>query len=126
MERFLAGDVPLPAAPSALVVSHADLKGEHLLLEPDRPRLTAIIDWADVAYLDPAVDLGSLAIWLGPDLVVDVAARSGLFDEPTVARALFQVRVWMLHGVARMLVGENDWPPDLVRTQLAWAFRAPR
>jgi aminoglycoside phosphotransferase (APT) family kinase protein len=121
MERFISGVETVPPPSTRLVVSHADIKGEHLLLDHEPPRLTAIIDWADIACLDPAIDVGSLAIWLGPAFVRDVGTRLG-YDDATVARGLFVTRLWMLIGVGRMLAGENDWPEELVRNQLAWAF----
>ena len=80
-----------------------------------------MLDWGDVAVDDPAVDLGSLAVWLGPTFVREVAGEYGAGAE-LVERGLFRVRTSMLTGFGKMLAGENAWPPDLVRRQLRWAF----
>jgi aminoglycoside phosphotransferase (APT) family kinase protein len=118
---YLDGEVTLPAPTSERCLCHTDLKGEHLLLHRTGGTVTGLIDWADLAVDDPAVDLGSLAIWLGPDFVRQVAYRYGA-EPALVERGLFRIRSWMLTGFGRMLAAENAWPPKLVRTQLHWAF----
>jgi aminoglycoside phosphotransferase (APT) family kinase protein len=118
---YVNGEVTVPAPTSERCLCHADLKGEHVLLHPMGLTVSGVIDWADVAVDDPAVDLGSLAIWLGPDFVRRVAYRYGA-EPALVERGLFRIRTWMLTGFGRMLAGENSWPPKLVRTQLRWAF----
>lgn len=122
MERYLDGTVDIPRTTADVVLCHTDLKGEHFLLDPRTHEVTALIDWADVAIDDPAVDIGSLAIWLGEDFVRSVAACYGASPD-VVARGLFRIRTWILTGYARMLTGENSWPRDLVTSQVRWAFR---
>lgn len=123
MERYLDGTVEIPSATADTALCHTDLKGEHFLLNADTKTITGIIDWADIAVDDPAVDIGSLAIWLGEDFVRSVATRYGSPPE-LVERGLFRIRTWILTGYARMLAGENSWPPELVKRQVAWAFRS--
>lgn len=48
-----------------------------------------------------------------------VASRYGVSPD-VVERGLFRI----LTGYARMLRGENSWPPALVKTRVARAFRA--
>lgn len=123
MERYLDGTVEVPLTITDTVLCHTDLKGEHFLLDPRTSTITGIIDWADIAVDDPAVDVGSLAIWLGEKFVRSVASRYGSSPE-LVERGLFRIRTWILTGYARMLAGENSWPPALVERQVDWAFQS--
>lgn len=119
---YLRGEVSTEAPPPAdPVVSHCDIKGEHLLFDPARGRLTGVIDWADMCLTHPAIDLGALAIWLGPRFVHDVGAMLGMTPE-VMDRALTGVRMTMLAGLARTFAGEKRWPVDLATTMIRWAF----
>lgn len=122
MRTFLEGTVPVPGDCGGRAVCHTDLKGEHVLLDAETSSINGIIDWADVALDDPAVDIGSLAIWLGEDFVRAVADGYGAPRE-LVERGLFRIRTWILIGFADALAGKNSWPLELVRRQVAFAFR---
>jgi aminoglycoside phosphotransferase (APT) family kinase protein len=39
------------------VITHGDLHLRHVLVAPDRPRATGLIDWIDISLNDPSVDL---------------------------------------------------------------------
>jgi aminoglycoside phosphotransferase (APT) family kinase protein len=121
MQAYLDGTVDVPSPATDRALCHTDLKGEHVLLDPRTSRITGVIDWADIAVDDPAVDLGSLAIWLGEGFVRAVAERYGARAD-IVERGLFRIRTWLLTGFARMLLGQNGWPEPLVKTQVTWAF----
>jgi aminoglycoside phosphotransferase len=121
MRSYLDGSVTIPAETSDRALCHTDLKGEHFLLDPETEVVTGVIDWADVAVDDPAVDIGSLAIWLGEGFSRSVAASYGAAPA-VVDRGLFRIRTWILTGFAKMLSGENSWPPELVRRQVEFAF----
>ncbi len=121
IRRYLAGRVDLPNPTSERRLCHTDLKGEHILVERTGARITGVIDWADIAIDDPAVDFGSLAIWLGPKFVRDVAASAGA-PEGVVERGLFRIRSFLLTGLGKRLRNENSWPLPLVETQIRWAF----
>ncbi len=62
-----------------------------ILVERAGARVAGVIDWADIATDDQAVDFGSLAIWLGPKFVRDVAALAGAPDGG-VERGRFRIR----------------------------------
>jgi aminoglycoside phosphotransferase (APT) family kinase protein len=98
VERFVAADPP-PPVPER-VLSHNDLGAEHLLATPDRLTLTGVIDWADAARADPAVDLGRLHRDFGPRVASRIARR--LTDDPDtlVARAAFYARCALLEDLA--------------------------
>lgn len=121
MAAYLHGEIDVPVRPDTRVLAHADLKGEHLLFDEMAGRLTAVIDWADLSLSDPAVDLGYLAIWLGPRFMTDVGRRIGASTE-MMDRALFGMRSYMLIGLGSTLAGEKHWPLELARTQLRAAF----
>lgn len=122
--RYVRGEIEL-AAPSEApaVVSHADIKGEHLLFNVESGRLTAVIDWADMCVTQPTFDLGFLAIWLGPKFVSDVAEKIGTPSDDA-DHAVAGVRLAMLAGLALTLAGEKHWPMELAKTMIRWAFAA--
>lgn len=122
VSRFLRGAVPVEvAAPAAPVVAHCDIKGEHLLFDPEAGRLTGLIDWADMCVTHPTIDLGALAIWNGPRFVRDVAASVGT-PADVVESAVLAVRLTMLAGLARTFAGEKHWPVDLAKTMIRRVF----
>lgn len=104
MTTYLDGNVALPTPASRRVLCHTDLKGEHFLLDRRTAAIIGVIDWADIALDDPAVDIGSLAIWLGEAFVRSVANAYRAPDE-LVARGLFRIRTWILTEFANMLSG---------------------
>jgi hypothetical protein len=53
-----------------------------MLLDRPRVAITGVIDWADIALDDPAVDIGSLAMWLGEVFAPSVVNAYGPSDEP--------------------------------------------
>lgn len=55
--EWLAGTLP---APAAATVIHGDYRIGNLVLEDDRPRVAAIVDWEMGAIGDPRADLGYL------------------------------------------------------------------
>ena len=109
------------AGPS--VLCHTDLKGEHIFVSEDGGRVTAIVDWADAAITDPAVDFAGLGIWLGPSFVHEVLnVYTGSSDEGTFHRAMFLARAGLLGYLAENLDGGNSTPVPLLDAQLRAVF----
>ena len=71
------------------VLSHTDPHAEHLLLDAEAPhRLAGIIDWGDVAFGDPALDVSGPYPWGGePLLMATLAAYDG--DDGLESRSRF-------------------------------------
>jgi aminoglycoside phosphotransferase (APT) family kinase protein len=126
VDTFLVDPIPAEArTPGKAVLCHGDLKGEHLFVSEDGTRVTAVIDWADVAIADPAVDLAGLAIWLGPSFVRDVlASYTGPADEGTFDRALFLARGGLLTELEAQLEGRSSAPVPVLEAQLRAVFGA--
>jgi aminoglycoside phosphotransferase (APT) family kinase protein len=124
VDTFLIDPIPLDArTPGKAVVCHADLKGEHIFVSEDGTRITALIDWADMAIADPAVDLAGLTIWLGPTFVREVVkAYGGPMDAGTAERAIFLGRAGLLHYCDGVLEGSEHGPREIIDPQLAAAF----
>ncbi len=124
VDRFLVDPIPAAARTGgAQALCHGDVKGEHLYVSEDGGRLTAIVDWSDVAITDPAVDLAGLVIWLGEsflDAVLDL--YTGPADEGTRARALFLARAGLLGYLQQQIAGEVTAPRALVDAQVRAAF----
>ncbi len=119
---------PIPAEARSLgkaVLCHGDLKGEHLFVSEDGTRVTAMIDWADVAIADPAVDLAGLGIWLGPGFVREVlTSYTGPADEGTYHRAIFLAREGLLACLEDRLEGRTTAPVPVLEAQLRAVFGA--
>ena len=99
------------------------MKGEHLYVSEDGGRLTGIVDWADLAITDPAVDLAGLVIWLGEGFLSAVLGLyTGPADEGTLPRALFLARAGLLGYLQLQLAGEVTAPRALIDAQLRAAF----
>lgn len=75
------------AGPQVLV--HNDILDEHLLFDPRALEMTGIIDWADTALGDPAVDFAGVHAWLGEDAVRAALAH---YDRPRDPGFLERVR----------------------------------
>ncbi len=125
VDSFLISPLPETAGKASKgVVCHADLKGEHIFVSEDGTRVTALIDWADMAIADPAVDIGGLVLWLGPSFAHEVAAayRGPAGDDGTADRAIFLARVGLLHHCEAVLEGRAQGSTAILNPQLAAAF----
>jgi aminoglycoside phosphotransferase (APT) family kinase protein len=116
INEFLATQPP--ARGSDVCFSHNDLGAEHVLIDPDSGMITGVIDWADAAVTDPAVDLGLLLRDLG-DGAFHAAARRLEGSDPTSVRdrAVFYARCRLLEDIAFGL--ENDRPEYLTNSVAA-------
>ena len=127
LDSFLVN--PFPAGtPKAgpKVLCHADIKGEHLYVSEDGTRLTAIIDWADVAVSDPALDLAGFAIWLGPTFVHEVLEfYTGPTDEGLEERAVYLARANLLTYMDGLLSAGGRAGVPVVDAQLRAVFIPP-
>lgn len=127
LDSFLVN--PFPAGtpkPGPKVLCHADIKGEHLYVSEDGTRLTAIVDWADVAISDPALDLAGFAIWLGPTFVHEVLEfYTGPTDEGLEERAVYLARANLLTYMDEHLAEGGRAGVPVVDAQLRAVFIPP-
>jgi aminoglycoside phosphotransferase (APT) family kinase protein len=118
--RFL-GERP-PAPSDRRTLCHTDVKGEHVFVDDERRRVSAIIDWADAEVCDPAKDYAGLVGWLGPSFT-RACVEAGGEDDPTLAeRAIWLARAGMLGYWDDVLAGRERAPIRLITEQLRTAF----
>jgi aminoglycoside phosphotransferase (APT) family kinase protein len=118
--RFLSSPAPRPSDRRTLC--HTDIKGEHVFVDEQRQRVTAIIDWADTEVCDPAKDYAGLVGWLGPAFARACVDASGE-DDPTLAdRAIWLDRAGILDYWDAVLAGRETAPIPLITAQLRIAF----
>ncbi|MHA6629514.1 phosphotransferase family protein [Pseudonocardia sichuanensis] len=97
---LLAAPPPEPSGDA--VFSHNDLGAEHVLVDPATGAVTGVIDWADAAVTDPALDFGLVLRDLGADGLDVALARypSGGADVPGLReRAAFYARCRLLEDL---------------------------
>jgi aminoglycoside phosphotransferase (APT) family kinase protein len=118
--RFLATPAPEPSDRRTLC--HTDIKGEHVFVDGEGRRVTAIIDWADTEVCDPAKDYAGLVIWLGPSFARACVEASGEDDPSLADRAIWLARAGVLDYWDAVLAGVEHAPIPLITEQLRIAF----
>ncbi|MEV0702753.1 aminoglycoside phosphotransferase family protein [Saccharopolyspora sp. NPDC050389] len=116
------GRLDLPVgSPRAGVLLHADLKGEHLLVD-ESGAISGVLDWTDAEIGDPATDVAGLVISVGAPAAARIAERAGC-GEDVLVRGLVLARCDTLIRLDDRLNGDDDSPEPLLRDQLARAWR---
>jgi aminoglycoside phosphotransferase (APT) family kinase protein len=128
VERYLSGDVAsAPRSPLPPVLSHADLKGEHIIVSERADAVAGVIDWSDATITDPLLDFAGLAIWLGGGFVRQVLAHyTRPADGAFLERVRFYARCFTLDRLGWYLTNRFDAPLELLKTQARWAFAPER
>jgi aminoglycoside 2''-phosphotransferase len=100
--------------PPARTVIHADLKPEHLQIDPATGQLEAVLDWGDACLGDPDYDLALLHRHYGEDFVRRLLAWFPALDIERVLvkvpsflllRTLQDITIDVLSGVEARLAG---------------------
>lgn len=86
----------VPAKPGARLV-HGDASPTNLLVDPESGRLTAILDWGDAAWADPAIEFAKLPPRALPAVF---EGYLGGQDESWAARALWHHLHWAIGRLA--------------------------
>ena len=120
LPRFLGTPPPEPSARS--VLCHTDIKGEHMFVDDDHARISAIIDWADTEVCDPARDYAGLATWLGPSFARAAVAAGGADDDGLTDRAVWLAQAGSLYWMNEVMTGREDAPLALIEQELRAAF----
>ncbi|MEV0234730.1 phosphotransferase [Nonomuraea sp. NPDC050786] len=106
----------LPADPP-LVLVHGDLAPQNLLVSPATAQLSAIVDWGDAQWADPAADFAKMPLTSIPAMLDGYRQESGEgASAPTwEARVLWFHLTWALGRLADPVPhpGERHWtaPP---------------
>jgi hygromycin-B 7''-O-kinase len=82
----------IPAAPRARLI-HGDASPTNLLVDPESGRLTAILDWGDAAWTDPAIEFAKLPLRALPAVFEGYLGRQ---DESWAARVLWHQLHWAI------------------------------
>lgn len=125
ISAFLRDRPPVEDHP--LVFSHNDLGIEHVLIDPNTGAVSGIIDWSDVAIVDPAFDIGLLYRDLGPVALAAAVSsyRTGGDDREDanlVERATFYARCSVFEDLSYGL--RFGWPAYTEKSlaALTWLF----
>jgi len=113
VERYLKKLQRLSVAPWPLTLTHHDLAAEHILLDDTGANVTGVIDWGDVAIVDPTVDFVGLFTWGGARFVRAVLAS---YDGPVDERVLERVRPWAaFRAIQDIRFGLDNNLPEIAR-----------
>ncbi len=97
------------SADAPRVLIHADLSGDHLLVD-DRGALSGVIDFSDAVVADPALDFAGILNDLGwRDLERVWAHYTGEVDEGAIARTQFYIAV---APIFQVVYGEAGAGPE--------------
>ncbi len=116
--RILRATRPRPAG--ELVLAHADLGAEHLL--ESGGELTGIIDWADAAVTDPALDLARPYRDFGPAFLDDVLLAYGSDTPELRQRVTFFARCAALEDLAYGRESGREAYRRAAERSSAWLF----
>lgn len=83
------------------VFIHRDLSGDaHILCDPERDRITGIIDWGDAVIGDPAIDFTGIYWDCGEEFTRRVLATyAGKVDGTFWERAVFYYKIGAFHEI---------------------------
>jgi aminoglycoside phosphotransferase (APT) family kinase protein len=99
---WLEAHPPNPVPDAQRVIVHGDLYARHLILD-DRLRLTGVIDWGDVHYGDPAIDLAIAHLVLPASAHAAFREAYGAIDSSTWAvaryRAIYHAILELDYGI---------------------------
>lgn len=109
-----------PDVSHPVIVTHADLKGEHIFIDR-QGHVTGVIDWSDTQIGHPSTDVGGLAISIGA-AAARRAARLAGYAEDIIDRGIFQARCSTIILLDELLNEDDDSPEWLVRLQLQRAL----
>ena len=92
---------------------HGDLAAEHILIDPQGPAVTGIIDWSEVSVSDPAIDFAGLWHWRGSELASAVLSQyRGRHDDGLLDRARY---FGACRGVGDVVFGLETGRPEYLR-----------
>jgi aminoglycoside phosphotransferase (APT) family kinase protein len=117
-----AAAAQLAAQPGTAVLTHHDLRGEHLVVSADG-RVRGILDWTGAVVGDPAEDIASLALAVGTPAAVRAATLAGYGPRPCL-RGLWLARCDTVVRLAARLEGRDSTPLPLLRSRLRRAWEA--
>lgn len=121
--RELLSNAP-PRYDGPPLFQHGDLGAEHMLVDPARGRIVAIIDWGDAGWANPVGDVVGLWAWGG-----DAAVSAAL---PTWQRALTpadwsRLRFWgASYAIGSAYYGYKDGRDALYAAAVGWLQRMHR
>lgn len=111
----------LTRQPRAAAIVHGDLYARHLIVDDD-DRLAGVIDWGDVHFGDPAVDLGVVFMFLPPSSHDSFWQSYGTVDDATWQLARFRA---LQHQSVVVNYAHEIGDEDLLReAQMALRFVA--
>jgi aminoglycoside phosphotransferase (APT) family kinase protein len=106
--RYLERTAPEDREGARCIV-HGDLYARHILVD-DNGNLSGVIDWGDVHFGNPAIDLAAAFYVLPPAHIREFYAWYGLADERTQQLALYRA---LYHGVLVADLGMQWERPDV-------------
>ena len=110
-----------PTPKDLAVLSHSDLKGEHIFVHPDGS-VAGLIDWADTTLASPSNDICGLCISIGTAMASRIGLVIGLSEE-VVDYGIWKARYeTTLRLDERLNEPSENSPVPLLEVQMRRAF----
>jgi aminoglycoside phosphotransferase (APT) family kinase protein len=104
------------------VLLHADLKGEHVIVDPTDTSVVGVLDWTDTGLGSPAIDICGLAITVGSTMALRISQRAGCSHSAAWTGVFIARCETLVRLDARLNGDDSDSPESLLRRQLFRAF----
>jgi aminoglycoside phosphotransferase (APT) family kinase protein len=91
---------------------HQDIHPWNMFVDPKTKELTAIIDWGDAAWGDPAGEFSSMPLIAMPEMFAGYEEAGGVIDDSMKARALIfglGLEMWELRELDTARFNRNWW-----------------
>lgn len=98
------------AVPNRRLV-HNDIHPWNLMVEPDAGELTAILDWGDATFGDPAADFAAMPLQCVPSMFEGYVEAGGALSSAFIARALVEglnTALWEIRSTD-IMTPERPW-----------------
>ncbi|OJJ48659.1 hypothetical protein ASPZODRAFT_14788 [Penicilliopsis zonata CBS 506.65] len=101
-----------------IVLTHNDIKGEHILISHTDGSITGILDWADVGLGSPAIDIAGVLLTVGTTATIKVAREAGYGEKVILEGIMFGRCMCVTRLDDRLNGNDTQTPVPLLKQQL--------
>jgi hygromycin-B 7''-O-kinase len=98
--------------PDAEALIHKDIHPWNLFANPETGALTAIIDWGDSSFGDPALEFVSMPLFAVPQMIEGYRAQGGKVSRAMILRSIYSgigLAVWEMRALDAQIYRRDWW-----------------